>query len=332
MDFRLTPEQTGFAQSLGELLAKADSVAAARAWAAGDAEPGLELWRRLAEQGVNALVVPDEQGGLGGTAVDLVVAFEVLGHHLAVGPWIESAAYLARALDGEELTAVAEGAMATVAVPPLVPYALDADAAEHVYVSVVGGFEPVADAPSPTTGMRSVDTTRRLFDLSERSSPVVEEGEERTRLEATSEQLSDAFDLAVLACSAELLGCGERLLADSVDYVKQRKQYGRTIGSYQAIKHSLADVRIALDFARPLVLGAALDDDDRSRSASAAKVAAADAAYPASRVALQVHGAIGYTAEFDLGLWINRVRALVGAWGGPAYHRGRIADSLAEER
>ena len=314
MDFRLTPEQDGFAQSLGELMGKADSVAAARTWADGDAEPGLALWRRLADQGVNGLVIPEEQGGLGGTAVDLVVAFEVLGHHLAVGPWIESAAYLARALDGDDLAAVAEGAVATVAVPPLVPYALDADVAEKVYVAVDGGFETVADAPSSTTGMlRSVDTTRRLFDLSE----------------AEAEPHDDAFDLAVLACSAELLGCGERLLADSVDYVKQRKQYGRTIGSYQAIKHALADVRIALDFARPLVLGAALADDNPSRSVSAAKVATGDAAHRAARVALQVHGAIGYTAELDLGLWINRVRALVGAWGGSAYHRGRVADVLA---
>jgi alkylation response protein AidB-like acyl-CoA dehydrogenase len=331
MDFRLTPEQDGFAQSLGELMARADSVAAARAWATGDVEPGLALWRRLADQGVNALVVPEEQGGLGGTAVDLVVAFEVLGQHLAVGPWIESAAYLARALDGDDQAVVAEGAVATVAVPPLVPYALDADVAEKVYMAVDGRFETVAGAPSLTTGgLRSVDTTRRLFDLS--APPVVEEGEERAHLETTTPPPADAFDLAVLACSAELLGCGERLLADSVHYVKQRKQYGRTIGSYQAIKHSLADVRIALDFARPLVLGAALDDDHRSRSVSAAKVATGDAAYLASRVALQVHGAIGYTAEFDLGLWINRVRALVGAWGGSAYHRGRIADSLARER
>jgi alkylation response protein AidB-like acyl-CoA dehydrogenase len=322
MDFRPTPEQTGFAQSLGELMAKADSVAVARAWAAGDAEPGLDLWRRLAEQGVNALVVPDEHGGLGGTAVDLVVAFEVLGQHLAVGPWIESAAYLARALDGDDLAAVAEGTVATVAVPPLVPFALDADVAEKVYVRVDGGFETLLPRSSSTV-MRSVDTTRRLFS-------VVEEGPPAT----VSKPLDDAFDLAVLACSAELLGCGERLLADSVEYVKQRKQYGRTIGSYQVIKHALADVRIALDFARPLVLGAALDDEDRSRSVSAAKVVAGDAAYLASRVALQVHGAIGYTAEFDLGLWINRVRALVGAWGGSAYHRGRIADSLpvVEER
>jgi alkylation response protein AidB-like acyl-CoA dehydrogenase len=111
-----------------------------------------------------------------------------------------------------------------------------------------------------------------------------------------------------------------------VEYVQQRKQYGRAIGSYQAIKHQLADVRIALDFARPLVHGAALTTT--SRDVSGAKVAAGDAAYLASRVALQVHGAIGYTAEFDLGLWINRVRALVGAWGTASYHRARIADSL----
>ncbi|MCW2762380.1 MAG: hypothetical protein JWR85_2581 [Marmoricola sp.] len=314
MDFRLTSEQTGFAQSLSELMTTAESVKVARAWATGDSDAGLALWNRLAEQGVNGLVVAEEDGGLGGSAVDLVVAFEVLGHQLAVGPWIESAAYLSQALSGEDLAAVAEGAMATVAVPPLVPFALDADVASLVLVPAEGGFETLVPR-SPTTVLQSVDTTRRLFS-------VVEEGASAT----VSKPLDQAFDLAVLACAAELLGCGERLLVDSVGYVKQRKQYGRTIGSYQAIKHTLADVRIALDFARPLVHGAAVTPD--ARSVSAAKVAAGDAAYLASRVALQVHGAIGYTAEFDLGLWINRVRALVGAWGGSGFHRGRIAESL----
>ena len=290
MDFRLTPEQTGFAQSLGELMSKADSVAAARAWADGDHDPGLALWKRLAEQGVTALVAPEDDGGLGGTLVDLVVAFEVLGHHLAVGPWIESAA-LAPQVDGD---------LVTVAVAEVAPYALDADVARLLHG--VAGEQ-----------VRSVDTTRRLFAV---DSPATYD--------------DAALDRAALAAAAQLLGCGERLLADSVEYVKQRKQYGRTIGSYQAIKHQLADVRIALDFARPLVLGAALTA--ASRDVSAAKVAAGDAAYLASRVALQVHGAIGYTAEFDLGLWINRVRALVGAWGTTSYHRGRIAATLVEER
>ena len=286
MDFRLTDEQTGFAQSLTELMAKADSVAAARAWAAGDHAPGQALWNRLADQGVTALVAPEDEGGLGGTMVDLVVAFEVLGHQLAVGPWIESAA----------LAPQVDGGMVTAAAPPLSPYALDGD---------------VATLLSGTAGPAhvSVDTTRRLVEVTD--GDVLDD---------------EALDRAALATAAELVGCGERLLADSVDYVKQRKQYGRTIGSYQAIKHQLADVRIALDFARPLVHGAALSMEPRA--VSGAKVAAGDAAYLSSRVALQVHGAIGYTAEFDLGLWINRVRALVGAWGDASYHRGRIAEAL----
>ena len=115
---------------------------------------------------------------------------------------------------------------------------------------------------SPTSARcaRSVDRTRRLFEVT---------GAERGRA------WDEAFDAAVLAVSAQLLGAGERVLADSVAYVKQRKQFGREIGSYQAIKHALADVRIALDFARPLVFGAALGEI----SPSAAKVAAGDAAY-----------------------------------------------------
>ena len=287
MDFRLTPEQIGFAQSLTELMTRTDSVRVARAWAAGDHDPGLALWKRLADQGVTALVVPEGDGGLGGTTVDLVVAFEVLGHQLAVGPWIESAA-LEPQVDGE---------MVTAAVAPLAPYALDAD---------------VATLFCGTAGQQvgSIDTTRRLFRV-----------EEPTAFDDV------ALDRATLACAAELLGCGERLLADSVAYVGQRTQYGRTIGSFQAIKHALADVRIALDFARPLVHGAAVAPS--SRAVSAAKVAAGDAAHLAARTGLQVHGAIGYTAEFDLGLWINRVRALVGAWGDASYHRGRIASTLS---
>jgi alkylation response protein AidB-like acyl-CoA dehydrogenase len=308
MRFELTDEQTGFARSLSDLLAKSDPVGAARSWADGDTVPGLALWKRLADQGVNALVVPEDAGGLGGSLVDLVVAHEVLGHHLAVGPWIESGAYLATALTGDALEAVAAGAMATVAVPPNVPFALDAEAAEQVYVASEAGLalaQVVQTRPS-------VDTTRRLAEVTSVSGDRAASDPSRP--------LEAAFEVAALACAAQLVGCGERLLADSVTHAKQRRQFGREIGSYQAIKHQLADVRIALDFARPLVFGAALDEVP----ASAAKVAAADAAYLASRVALQVHGAIGYTREFDLGLWVLRVRALVSAWGTPAYHRERV--------
>lgn len=315
MRFALSPEQSGFATSLRDLMTRSDSVRVARAWATGDTRSGLDLWARLGEQGVNGLVVPEASGGLGGTPVDLVVAFEVLGHQLGVGPWVESVAFLPALLGAAApVTELAEGAFGTVAWAPVTPYALDADVARHTFSVLDGRLH----AAGSGTGHDSVDTTRHLFELT-RGEPV-----------ETAGSLDSALDHAALACAAELLGCGERLLVDTVAYAKQRKQFGREIGSYQAIKHRLADVRIALDFARPLVLGAAvtLSSSTGSRDASAAKVAAGDAAYLSSRVALQVHGAVGYTAELDVGLWINRVRALVGAWGTPSYHRARVLAAL----
>ncbi len=284
MKFELTEDQVSFGEAITDLMRASDSVAVARAWASGDTAPGVALWARLADLGLTALVAPEEEGGLGGTLVDLVVAFEVLGRELAVGPWIESAA-LAPQVNGE---------MVTAAAAPPAPYAADAGVAR-----LLSGTAGATHA--------SIDTTRTLTEVS-----------------GADAFPADAVDRAVLACAAQLVGAGERVLADSVTYVKQRKQFGREIGSYQAIKHQLADVRIALDFARPLVFGAALGEVP----VSAAKVYAADAAYLAARTGLQVHGAIGYTAEFDLSLWLNRIRALVTAWGTPAYHRGRVLEHL----
>ena len=295
MRFELTSDQRDFAASLESLLAASGTPAVARAWAERDAAPGLALWKRLADQGLTMLATE-------ATPVEVCLAFEALGRHAVPGPWVESAAYLPIAL-GHEVEGVA-----TVAVPPHVPYALDAHVADQVFIVTDDGISPGSAGELHA----SVDRTRRLFSVVSRLAALAPQPAE------------DAFELAVLATSAQLLGAGERLLADSVTYVKQRRQFGREIGSYQAIKHRLADVRIALDFARPLVHGAALDEI----SASAAKVACSDAAYLASRTALQVHGAIGYTQEFDLSIWITKVRALVTAWGTPAHHRARVLEGL----
>lgn len=312
MRFELTEDQRDFAESLDSYLSAADPIAAARSWAAGDPDPGRTMWRRLAEQGVPALLVPEDSGGADATPVELVIAMEAIGFHAVPGPWVESAGYLARALAGPELEAIVEGAMATVAAPPVTPYALDAEQAERVYLATDGGLT------SGTVGaaVASVDRTRHLH---------------RVTAGSAVDQVGDpaaGFEMAVLATAAQLMGAGERMLRDSVDYVKQRRQFGREIGSYQAIKHQLADVRIGLDFARPLLYGAALDPN--ARDVSAAKVACGDAAYRASRVGLQVHGAIGYTMEFDLSLWITKVRALAGAWGTAAFHRNRVLTALTE--
>ena len=121
----------------------------------------------------------------------------------------------------------------------------------------------------------------------------------------------------------------------AADHAKQRHQFGRPIGSFQAVKHLLAGAQVALEFARPAVYGAAwsLDEGEAtaSRAASVAKAYASEAATEAARVSLQVHGAIGYTWECDLHLFLKRAWALSAAWGSAAEHRARVLDSLVAE-
>jgi alkylation response protein AidB-like acyl-CoA dehydrogenase len=122
------------------------------------------------------------------------------------------------------------------------------------------------------------------------------------------------------------------MLDMTVDYVKQREQFGVPIGTFQAIKHQLADAALALEFARPPVYAAAYalahrdgdTDDHVSRDVSMAKCLASTAALDVARVALQCHGAIGYTVEYDLHLWMKRAWALASAWGDAAWHRNRV--------
>jgi hypothetical protein len=194
-----------------------------------------------------------------------------------------------------------------VAIPPHVPYAVDADVADRVFV-IQDGVVSVGVAGAR---MSSVDPCRRLFTVT--ATDVIG-------------PVSGAFELGVLACAAQLLGAGRALLARSVEYAKQRTQFGRAIGSFQAVKHQLASVHVGLELARPLVHGAALSEVD----VSAAKIVAGEAAYRAARCALQVHGAIGYTAENDLSLWLSKVRALNSAWGTASVHRARMMTRLVE--
>ncbi|WP_431876596.1 acyl-CoA dehydrogenase family protein [Amycolatopsis sacchari] len=315
MKFVLSPEQRQFAASMDHLLTGMDTSAAARAWATGEHGPGLKIWQRLTELGVTALSVPERYGGLDATAVDLVVAFERLGYHAVPGPWVDTIAVLPALLDDEVLEGIAAGeTLASVAAPPEVPYALDADVANlrvFVQANTVHVF-------APTTPLPSVDPTRRLF--------CAEPGD---RI-GTADDAERAFDFGALATAAQLLGAGQWLLDSSVTYALQRQQYGREIGRYQAIKHLLADVVTQLELTRPLVYGAAVAaaTPDRQRDVSAAKVAAEEAALLAARTGLQVHGAIGYTAEHPLSLRLTKVRALASAWGTSQFHRTRLLKVL----
>jgi GTP-binding protein HflX len=147
--------------------------------------------------------------------------------------------------------------------------------------------------------------------------------------------LTRLADRAAVLTAATLLGIGAHLVEVSVAYVAQRHQFGRPVGSFQAIKHRLADAHLAVEFARPLTWVAAHQvgelapgDPEASTAAAAAKVAAAAAEAAANTHALQCHGGIGFTWEHDLHLWLKRGKALESAYGTPARHRARIADDL----
>jgi hypothetical protein len=317
MRFALATEQHDFAASIDAAMAAADVPGAVRAWAAGDTTPGRKVWQRLAELGVTALAVPEEFDGLGAHPIDLAVACERLGRWCVPGPVAESIAVAPVLLAGDDRSArIAAGDLiATVAMPPAVPRAVDADFAGLVLLADAGA---VSDALVGEQ-CRSVDPSRRLYETSAAGPP-------------RAADVARAYEFGVLATAAQLIGAGQAMLDASVEYAKQRTQFGRVIGGYQAIKHKLADVHIAVDLARPLLYGAALslaeDSVDTARDISAAKAAASDAALLAARTALQTHGAIGYTAEHDLSQWLLRVQALRCAWGDPASHRRRVLENL----
>ena len=321
MRFDLDEQQRDFAASIDAALGAADLPAAVRAWAQGDTAPGRKVWAQLADLGVTALMVPEKFDGIEAHPVDLVVATERLGRWCVPGPVTESIAVAPVLLaDDDRSAALATGELiATVALPPQVPRAVDADSAGLILVAGrKDGVGQVSDGTADQE-LESVDPSRKLFE-------VTASGEGRAA------DVARAYEFGVLATSAQLIGAGQALLDMSVEYAKQRSQFGKVIGTYQAIKHKLADVHIALELARPLVYGAALsladDSPDTARDVSAAKVAAADSALLAARSALQTHGAIGFTQEHDMSLWLLRVQALRSAWGDPALHRRRLLEAL----
>ncbi|BBX63732.1 acyl-CoA dehydrogenase [Mycobacterium saskatchewanense] len=314
MEFQLDEQQRDFAASIDAALGAADLPAAVRAWSAGDAAPGRKVWEQLANLGVTALLVPEEFDGIGAEPVDLVVALERLGRWCVPGPVTESIAVapvlLATDDHGERCAGLAAGELiATVAHPPHTPRAVDADVAGLVLLVTDAG---VTEA-QPGERHESVDPSRRLYDVTAAGAPW-------------QVDIARAHEFGALGTAAQLVGAAGAMLDAAVDYAKQRSQFGRVIGSYQAVKHKLADVHIAVELARPLVYGAAVTL--HPRDVSAAKAAASDAALLAARAALQTHGAIGFTQEHDLSLWLLRVQALRSAWGTPEAHRRRVLEAL----
>jgi len=273
------------------------------------------LWAQLAEMGVLSMLVPESAGGMGGTEVDLVLLLEELGRAAVPGPVLETAAVVAPALGAEMASGDVIG---TAAIEPggvTAPYVPHAQVAEVVLVP--GGI--VRTASATVTDVEGIDGGRRLYEV---TGPV----------EAFAYDEDLAFDRGALAASAYLVGLSSWMIDTAAEYARQREQYGRPIGVNQAVKHLLADALLKVEFAKPALYRAAwsvsVGEPTRSRDVSMAKAFASDAAYRATRSSMQVHGAIGYTWEADLQLWMKKAWALQRAWGDATYHRRRVADAV----
>ena len=332
MRFAFTEDQLLFRDAVRDALAKEagpDHVRAA--WDAPTAAPfgDRKVWSTLADMGVLGIMVPEAHGGMGMNELDLVLLLEEAGRVALPEPIVETVAVAApllaeigsSELQAEWLPRIATGDAVIGYQPATHPFVLGADAVDLLVVERGDAFVAVRGEALSSTRQPSVDGARRLF-----SSTWVDADE---IVLAAGPAGATAFDRGALGTAAQLLGLAQHLLDLTVDYVKQREQFGVPIGSFQAVKHHLADALLQLEFARPVVYRAAYsmahDLDTRSRDVSMAKCYASGAATFVARQALQCHGAIAYTVEYDLHLWMKRVWALAAAWGDASFHRERVA-------
>jgi len=316
--FGFTPEQLEIREAVRSALAGAVPPSRVRsAWSA----PDLEMGPLLASIGALGIEVPEAAGGMALGPTWWVTAAEEAGHVALPFPLAEVIALqttLTQTGHGDLLARLAAGE-ALVTVGRADGYTVDADRADAVFV--VDG-DRLGQVVQPTlTAVQSVDGARRLFRV---------DGDV-TWLDADG---AAVFDRAALATAAELIGVSRRMIAMSVEYAKARQQFGKAIGSFQAVQHHLVDATLAVAFAAPLVYRAAASletgDPLSSVHVSMAKHHASEAATLAARKALQVHGAIGYTFECDLHLWMKRAWSQASAWGDARFHADRVANHLLE--
>jgi alkylation response protein AidB-like acyl-CoA dehydrogenase len=332
MDFTFTDDQIAFRQAVAELLAKECTPDRLReAWAGDGRVPG--LWDRLVEMGVIGLLVPEQDGGLGMTELDLVGMVEEVGRAGAPDPVARVAGVIVPLLSevaNEDAVALLPGIAAGSVRPVLrLPGERFVDhVADATVVLVAEGDELLSLDPTAVTASAepATDGGAQLAELS------FDPGQAEVLSPEADAAAAEAAERTTLFTAAELVGLAGRMLDDTVEYAKDRRQFGVPIGSFQAVKHHLANVRKQLEFARPAVYAAAWEvaaqTDTRSRAVSVARVLTGDAAELAAKVGLQVHGAIGYTDEADLHLFMKRVWTLAAQGGTPSQHARRVADQL----
>lgn len=355
MRFAFIDDQLAFRDAVSDLLAKECPPEVVRAaWPDGtdahgarkgegaraDAAKVAKVWNDLAEMGVLGIGVSEANGGLGMAEVDWVLLAEETGYAALPHPFVETACVvapllddtddphgvLAELLDGERQAGAVALTSALVPWGDAVTYLVSVERPKPdawVVRRIEGGLAVGDTAEQKRTLADTVDAGRRVVQLG------AWQADAGFAMGTIAER---AFDRGALGTAAQLVGLSRRMLDLSVGYVAERQQFGVPIGSQQAVKHHLADAAMAVRFAAPAVYAAAWElttgAPTASRTVSTAKALASDAARLTARKALQVHGAIGYTVEYDLHLYAKRAEALSRTWGDAAWHRRRVATAL----
>lgn len=352
MDFGLSDDQTLFQQSLRDFLAERVPSSRVRSVMEGAEGHDAALVRELAAQGVTGILVPEEHGGTGLGLLDAALVAEELGRaatpfsfHSAgvLAPLLLAAAadpapkaeWLPRIADGGALATVVLGAPAPQGgrLHGSVLFVPDAAAAD-VFVVQCGDADapefhllPRGTANLRAEALATVDETRRVGE-------VVLDGVEvgdATRLDIPvgAAVLDRALDAARIALAADALGCAERSLDEAVKYAMTREQFGRAIGSFQAVKHMCAEVYAEVEPVRALLWYAAFAWDDRRDDAAFVaallKSHATEVATEATTTCVQVHGGMGFTWECDMQLWFKRAGYDRQMLGSPTAMRERAA-------
>jgi alkylation response protein AidB-like acyl-CoA dehydrogenase len=312
--FAFTEDQRLFAGGLRDMLTKECPPSVVRAaWDDGTGHAGA-VWTLLDDMGVLSILVDEAAGGLGGTEVDAVLLWQELGRAAVPGPVVEHSAVVAPLLGSG-----AAGAVGTVRFDgPYTPHAAVAD----VVVTADGVLRrPAVEA------VESIDGGRRL---------AVVHGDTEPFDASSPPDLDHLRDRLALATAAFLVGLSEWMIATAAQHARDRRQFGAPIGTFQAVKHLLADALVQVEFAKAPVYRAAWSlatgAPTAARDVSMAKALANEAAYRTSRSTMQVHGGIGYTWEADLQLYMKKVWALMRAHGDTDHHRRRVTRHLLEER
>ena len=336
MRFAFNEDELLFRTTVRDLLEKECTPADVRgAWASASGWSA-ERWAKLAALGVTGLTVPERHGGLGMDELSLVGVLEESGRACLPEPLVGTTAVgapLLRDVASDEmrelwLDGVAAGRAVIGVGLAAVPYVDHAGSADLLLLQRGDELHAVPRERVTVVAQPALDGARRL-------ASVEWEPSADTRLaagERAATAIECAFDRGALATAAQLLGVSQRLIDLAVEHARSRVQFGQPIGSFQAVKHKLADALLQLEMARPVVYRAAYSVagavPERALDVSMAKAYASDAATLACRVALQTHGAIGYTWEHDLHLWMKRGWALAAAWGDAAWHRARVGAAV----